>query len=84
MDTTRLILKGFSWYTSIFYAYHGRSRGEFGLQMDSTEAHLGTEIPLEIPGNYMKLGNLGVVARDGIEPPTPAFSGLLTDFVKFF
>ena len=25
-----------------------------------------------------------VVARDGIEPPTPAFSGLLTDCVKWF
>jgi site-specific DNA recombinase len=25
-----------------------------------------------------------VVARDGIEPPTPAFSGLLTDNVKWF
>ena len=25
-----------------------------------------------------------VVARDGIEPPTPAFSGLLTDTVKWF
>jgi hypothetical protein len=24
------------------------------------------------------------VARDGIEPPTPAFSGLLTDSAKFF
>ena len=25
-----------------------------------------------------------VVARDGIEPPTPAFSGLLTDTAKWF
>jgi hypothetical protein len=25
-----------------------------------------------------------LVARDGIEPPTPAFSGLLTDTVKGF
>ena len=25
-----------------------------------------------------------MVARDGIEPPTPAFSGLLTDTQKFF
>ena len=25
-----------------------------------------------------------VVARDGIEPPTPAFSGLLTDSAKWF
>ena len=25
-----------------------------------------------------------VVARDGIEPPTPAFSGLLTDNAKWF
>ncbi len=27
---------------------------------------------------------LKMVARDGIEPPTPAFSGLLTDCVKWF
>ena len=25
-----------------------------------------------------------MVARDGIEPPTPAFSGLLTDSAKWF
>jgi hypothetical protein len=25
-----------------------------------------------------------LVARDGIEPPTPAFSGLLTDNAKWF
>ena len=25
-----------------------------------------------------------MVARDGIEPPTPAFSGLLTDYAKWF
>ena len=25
-----------------------------------------------------------MVARDGIEPPTPAFSGLLTDTAKWF
>jgi hypothetical protein len=27
---------------------------------------------------------LKMVARDGIEPPTPAFSGLLTDSAKWF
>jgi hypothetical protein len=26
----------------------------------------------------------GMVARDGIEPPTPAFSGPLTDLLKWF
>ena len=26
----------------------------------------------------------GLVARDGIEPPTPAFSGPLTDLLKWF
>jgi hypothetical protein len=26
----------------------------------------------------------GLVARDGIEPPTPAFSGPLTDSLKWF
>ena len=26
----------------------------------------------------------GMVARDGIEPPTPAFSGPLTEFSKWF
>ncbi len=34
--------------------------------------------------NFIKMGMLGVVARDGIEPPTPAFSGLLTDNAKRF
>ena len=33
-------------------------------------------------GFYEVLWN--VVARDGIEPPTPAFSGLLTDKAKRF
>jgi hypothetical protein len=28
--------------------------------------------------------SLKMVARDGIEPPTPAFSGLLTDSSKWF
>ena len=31
------------------------------------------------PGKFLK-----TVARDGIEPPTPAFSGLLTDNAKWF
>ncbi len=30
----------------------------------------------EIARKFMKMGTLSVVARDGIEPPTPAFSGL--------
>jgi hypothetical protein len=32
----------------------------------------------------LKRGSLSVVARDGIEPPTPAFSGPPTDPVKWF
>jgi hypothetical protein len=31
---------------------------------------------LNVPRNSMIMGILGEVARDGIEPPTPAFSGL--------
>jgi hypothetical protein len=27
---------------------------------------------------------LKMVARDGLEPPTPAFSGLLTGYAKWF
>jgi hypothetical protein len=30
----------------------------------------------EVTNNSVKLWNLGLVARDGIEPPTPVFSGL--------
>ena len=55
---------------------HECSRGEFGLQMDSTEAFLGSAMALQSVHNSMKRESLEVVARDGIEPPTPAFSGL--------
>jgi hypothetical protein len=59
-----------------YHGHHERSRDEFGLQMDSTEALLGSPIALGNTHNSMKRGSLKVVARDGIEPPTPAFSGL--------
>ena len=62
-----------------YHGYHERSRNEFGLHMDSTEALFGTPMALGGAHNSMRRGRLGVVARDGIEPPTPAFSGLPTD-----
>ena len=44
--------------------------------LDSKEALFESRMALWIVDNYMKREALEVVARDGIEPPTPAFSGL--------
>jgi hypothetical protein len=44
--------------------------------MDSTEALFGSSLSRRMDRKSMKVGKLSVVARDGIEPPTPAFSGL--------
>ena len=44
--------------------------------MDSTEALFGNPRTQEDKWKSMKLEGLVLVARDGIEPPTPAFSGL--------
>ena len=59
-----------------YHSYHERSRDEFGLHLDSTEAVFGRLMATDSLHNSMKRGSLEVVARDGIEPPTPAFSGL--------
>jgi predicted DNA repair protein MutK len=47
---------------------HHRELKEVGLHLDSTQAHFLHKNR----GKCLK----NVVARDGIEPPTPAFSGL--------
>jgi hypothetical protein len=58
-----------------------RSTG-FGLHMDSTEP-VSYNLAVHANGcKCLKQGRLEVVARDGIEPPPPAFSGLLTDARK--
>jgi hypothetical protein len=44
--------------------------------MDSTEALSHSAMDGEDSWKSMKLEELFMVARDGIEPPTPAFSGL--------
>ena len=44
--------------------------------MDSTEALFNNPEAMDRASKSMKLEILEVVARDGIEPPTPAFSGL--------
>ena len=44
--------------------------------LDSTEALFGSTITPLSAYKSMKTGSLELVARDGIEPPTPAFSGL--------
>ena len=49
---------------------------EFGLHLDSTGALLDSPMVLGNDYKFMKMEHLGEVARDGIEPPTPAFSGL--------
>jgi hypothetical protein len=50
--------------------------------MDSTEALFRSPTVLDSAHKLLKLGRLEVVARDGIEPPTPAFSGPPTDLAK--
>ena len=73
-------------------------RGDVARAKVSLARHLGrlvltpTQTPegpvYEVSGGFDLLaGNndvMPVVARDGIEPPTPAFSGLLTDKAKRF
>ncbi len=44
--------------------------------MDSEEALFKSQRGASSSHKSMKLWALEVVARDGIEPPTPAFSGL--------
>ena len=44
--------------------------------MDSTEGLFESPIVTDSLRSAMTPGTLSVVARDGIEPPTPAFSGL--------
>jgi hypothetical protein len=60
-----------------YHGYHERSCGDCGLHLDSTEAHSWGPSPQVTDWKFMKVEDLGVVARDGLEPPTPAFSGLL-------
>ena len=48
----------------------------FGLQKDSTLAFSHRVAIYKNIDNCLKQEGLEVVARDGIEPPTPAFSGL--------
>ena len=53
-----------------------RSRGGCGPHMYSTGPLFAGPMEPESAHKFMKLGSLEVVAREGIEPPTPAFSGL--------
>jgi len=50
--------------------YHELSPVEVGLQMDSIEAYFGVRRPQTEGRKFLKLGNLEVVARDGLGPPT--------------
>ena len=59
-----------------YHGYHERSRREVGLQKDSTTERSHGIALYKNARKCLKQGSLGVVARDGIEPPTPAFSGL--------
>ena len=52
--------------------------------MDSTKPLSYNVVTYKNSRNCLKQGALEVVARDGIEPPTPAFSGLRSNrFVCF-
>ena len=66
------------------HGYHERSRVKFGLHLDSTKALSRSPLAQDYPRKSLKNGKLGVVARDGIEPPTPAFSGLASPTVIAF
>jgi hypothetical protein len=52
---------------------------ESGLQLDTASTLFGRSVELGSSRKSMIMGKLGVLARDGIEPPTPAFSGPPTD-----
>ena len=58
--------------------------GQFGLHWDSKGTDSGHARRAISACNSFVCSLIGVVARDGLEPPTPAFSGLLTDTVKRF
>jgi hypothetical protein len=86
MDTTRLSSKGLGRKSSATHGshgYHERSRDELGLHVDSMEALFESTLRLRIAQKYMKLENLSMVARDGIEPPTPAFSAPSSESAKW-
>ena len=52
--------------------------------MDSTELLFRKPTTPGGGRKCMKRENLGVVARDGLEPPTPAFSGPLSQHSNMF
>ena len=58
--------------------------GKCGLHLHFRRAVLITTTTREIGSYSFVYSWIGVVARDGIEPPTSAFSGPLTDDKKFF
>ena len=66
-----------------YHGYHERSRDEVGLQVDSKVALVRSLLSLDCAHKSLKRGRLRVVARDGIEPPTPAFSGPPTEEPKW-
>jgi site-specific DNA recombinase len=75
------------------------SDGDFARAKDALAKHIGALVltptaqagrpmykvsgSVNIPADSEKC-RMQLVARDGIEPPTPAFSGLLTDNAKWF
>jgi hypothetical protein len=59
-----------------YHGYHESSHDEFGLQVDSTKIFSHRVAIYKNVCHCLKQEGLGMVARDGIEPPTPAFSGL--------
>ena len=66
-------------------------RGKFGNYLNQSAKHMSlTDVRVlfarEILTRFFAVAKLlkGLVARDGIEPPTPAFSGPLTESPKWF
>ena len=75
--STETVSAGYQGNSSGTTGSHGYQNAAVKLAaMDSTEALFGSPMALENTHKSMKVGALSVVARDGIEPPTPAFSGL--------
>jgi len=52
--------------------------------MDSTAALFRSPMATGSRRKSMTVRTFDLVAREGIEPPTPAFSGLLIDNAKWF
>jgi hypothetical protein len=80
MGTTRLSGKGLAWKSATTTWFPTDTTNAAVMSLDSKwtpRSQFSHSVAISTSGcKYLKQGSLNVVARDGIEPPTPAFSGL--------